>query len=51
MASAGHASVADRLEPLREHRAQLAERIRRLQASGHALDDEIAHYEKPLEGQ
>jgi DNA-binding transcriptional MerR regulator len=46
---AGDTSVADRLELLREHRGQLAERIRRLQVSGRALDDKIAHYEKLLE--
>ncbi|HEY7488148.1 MAG TPA: MerR family transcriptional regulator [Streptosporangiaceae bacterium] len=45
---AGNASVADRLELLREHRARLTERIRRLQANGRALDEKITHYEKQL---
>ncbi len=47
---AGAATVADRLELLREHRARLAEHIRRLQVNGRALDDKITHYEKLLEG-
>lgn len=44
----GDATMADRLVLLREHRTQLAERIRRLRASGRALDEKITHYEKSL---
>jgi DNA-binding transcriptional MerR regulator len=47
----GDATMADRLALLREHHAQLAERIRRLRASGRALDEKITHYEKSLEEQ
>jgi DNA-binding transcriptional MerR regulator len=44
----GDATMADRLALLSEHRTQLAERIRRLRASGRALDEKITHYEKSL---
>jgi DNA-binding transcriptional MerR regulator len=44
----GDATVADRLELLREHRARLAERIRDLRTNGRALDDKINHYEHLL---
>jgi DNA-binding transcriptional MerR regulator len=44
----GDATMADRLALLREHRTQLTDRIRRLQASGRALDEKITHYEKSL---
>lgn len=44
----GDATVADRLTLLREHRARLTERIHRLQANGHALDDKIDYYENLL---
>ncbi|MFE8945603.1 MerR family transcriptional regulator [Streptomyces sp. NPDC003233] len=41
----GDATVADRLAMLREHRADLAERMRALRRNASALDDKIAHYE------
>jgi DNA-binding transcriptional MerR regulator len=44
----GDVTMADRLALLREHRTQLAERIRRLEANGGALDEKITHYEKSL---
>lgn len=44
----GDATMADRLALLREHHAQLDERIHRLRASGRALDEKITHYEKSL---
>jgi DNA-binding transcriptional MerR regulator len=45
----GEASLAERLAMLREHRAQLSERIRALQASAHALDGKIHDYERQIE--
>ncbi|MEV6737556.1 MerR family transcriptional regulator [Streptomyces sp. NPDC051104] len=44
----GDATVADRLAMLREHRAELAERIRALRRDAAALDDKIHHYERLL---
>ncbi|MET9379644.1 MerR family transcriptional regulator [Streptomyces sp. NPDC002928] len=44
----GDTSVADRLAMLREHRAELAERIRALRRNAAALDDKIDHYERLL---
>lgn len=41
----GDGTVADRLVMLREHRAELADRIRALKRNAAALDDKIAHYE------
>ncbi|WP_443069556.1 MerR family DNA-binding protein [Streptomyces sp. e14] len=43
--AAGDATVAERLAMLREHRAELAARIRALRRSAGALDDKIRHYE------
>jgi DNA-binding transcriptional MerR regulator len=45
----GDSTVPGRLALLREHRARLIARIRRLQESGRALDDKISHYEQLLE--
>jgi DNA-binding transcriptional MerR regulator len=45
----GNSTVPDRLALLRQHRARLTGRIRQLQASGRALDDNISHYEQLLE--
>jgi hypothetical protein len=36
---------------LREHRTELAERIRALRRNAAALDDKIDHYERQLEQQ
>ncbi|MGW7525209.1 MerR family transcriptional regulator [Streptomyces sp. NPDC054783] len=47
--SEGDVTVADRLAMLREHRAELAERIRALRRNASALDDKIAHYERLLD--
>jgi DNA-binding transcriptional MerR regulator len=47
----GDATTAQRLALLRSHRAHLAERIRRLQDCGQALDEKIRHYESQLEDQ
>ncbi|POX49015.1 MerR family transcriptional regulator [Streptomyces sp. Ru72] len=44
----GDVTVADRLAMLREHRAELAERIRALRRNAAALDDKIDHYERLL---
>ena len=44
----GDDTVADRLAMLREHRAELAERIRALRRNAAALDDKIDHYERLL---
>ncbi|MDQ0989894.1 MerR family transcriptional regulator [Streptomyces sp. V3I7] len=48
--AAGDVTVADRLELLREHRAELADRIRALRRNASALDDKITHYERLLDG-
>lgn len=45
----GGATVAARLELLRQHRRRLGERIRRLQANGAALDEKISYYQTLLE--
>ncbi|MCW7940979.1 MerR family transcriptional regulator [Streptomyces hygroscopicus] len=45
----GDETVADRLSMLREHRAELAERIRALRRNAAALDDKIDHYERLLD--
>ncbi|MFF3908796.1 MerR family transcriptional regulator [Streptomyces sp. NPDC001848] len=45
----GDATVADRLAMLREHRAELAERIRALRRNAAALDDKIDHYQRLLD--
>ncbi|MFJ9965714.1 MerR family transcriptional regulator [Streptomyces avermitilis] len=47
--SRGDATVPDRLAMLREHRAELAERIRALRRNAAALDDKIDHYERLLD--
>lgn len=44
----GDDTVADRLALLRAHRTRLEGRIRGLRATGRALDDKIAYYEKLL---
>ncbi|MFF7355356.1 MULTISPECIES: MerR family transcriptional regulator [Streptomyces] len=44
----GDTTVADRLAMLREHRADLAGRIRALRRNAAALDDKIDHYERLL---
>ncbi|MFG2122216.1 MerR family transcriptional regulator [Streptomyces sp. NPDC048710] len=44
----GDATVADRLEMLREHRAELADRIRELRRNAVTLDDKIDHYQRLL---
>ncbi|KOV65779.1 MerR family transcriptional regulator [Streptomyces sp. MMG1121] len=41
----GDTTIAGRLAMLREHRAELADRIRSLRRNAAALDDKIAHYE------
>ncbi|WP_225837449.1 MerR family transcriptional regulator [Streptomyces sp. NK08204] len=46
--AAGDATVAGRLAMLREHRAQLADRIRTLRRNATALDQKIDHYERLL---
>ncbi|MGW3208012.1 MerR family transcriptional regulator [Streptomyces sp. NPDC001135] len=46
--SEGDATVTDRLAMLREHRAELAGRIRALRRNAVALDDKIDHYERLL---
>ncbi|MEU6481867.1 MerR family transcriptional regulator [Streptomyces sp. NPDC047017] len=45
----GDATVPDRLAMLREHRAELARRMRALRRSAGALDDKIDHYERLLD--
>jgi DNA-binding transcriptional MerR regulator len=45
----GESTVADRLALLREHRTELAERIRAMQANAVAWDNEIFFYERMLE--
>ncbi|MFC9929326.1 MerR family transcriptional regulator [Streptomyces sp. NPDC127190] len=47
--AAGDATVAERLELLRAHRAELAVRIRALRRNASALDDKIEHYERLLD--
>nr|BFD85838.1 hypothetical protein StreXyl84_52390 [Streptomyces sp. Xyl84] len=47
----GEATVGDRLTMLREHRAELAARMRALRRSAGALDDKIDHYERLLHEQ
>ncbi|MEU3985692.1 MerR family transcriptional regulator [Streptomyces sp. NPDC026672] len=49
--AAGDATTADRLTMLRDHRRDLAERIRDLQRNAVALDDKIKHYETLLDQQ
>ncbi|MFF0137170.1 MerR family transcriptional regulator [Streptomyces sp. NPDC005227] len=46
--SRGDGSVPDRLAMLREHRADLADRMRALRRNAAALDDKIHHYERLL---
>ncbi|WP_043681851.1 MerR family transcriptional regulator [Streptomyces xylophagus] len=46
--AAGNVTVADRLAMLREHRAELAERIRALRRNASVLDDKIDHYQRLL---
>ncbi|WP_427923577.1 MerR family transcriptional regulator [Streptomyces sp. cg40] len=46
--AAGNVSVADRLAMLREHRAELADRIRVLRRNATVLDHKIEHYEQLL---
>ena len=46
--AAGNVSVADRLAMLREHRAELADRIRALRRNATVLDKKIDHYEQLL---
>ena len=45
----GDTTVPDRLGMLREHRADLADRIRALRRNAAALDDKIDHYERLLD--
>ncbi|MEU9283648.1 MerR family transcriptional regulator [Streptomyces sp. NPDC048275] len=45
----GDSTVPDRLATLREHRAELADRIRALRRNATALDDKIDHYERLLD--
>ena len=45
----GDVSVPERLALLREHRADLADRIRALRRNAAALDDKIDHYERLLD--
>ncbi|NUP43067.1 MAG: MerR family transcriptional regulator, partial [Streptomyces sp.] len=47
----GNVSVAARLAMLREHRAELGDRIRALRRNARALDDKIDHYERLLDEQ
>ena len=47
----GQATLGERLALLREHRQRLTDHIRRLQASGDALDEKISHYQTLLEDQ
>ncbi|MEU9391370.1 MerR family transcriptional regulator [Streptomyces sp. NPDC048324] len=47
----GDVSVADRLAMLREHRAELADRMRALRRNARALDAKIHHYERLLDEQ
>jgi DNA-binding transcriptional MerR regulator len=44
----GDPTIADRLAILREHRADLEERIRALRRNGAALNDKIDHYMRLL---
>ncbi|MFE9806994.1 MerR family transcriptional regulator [Streptomyces sp. NPDC005548] len=46
--SRGDGSVPDRLAMLREHRTDLADRMRALRRNAAALDDKIHHYERLL---
>ncbi|WP_043258478.1 MerR family transcriptional regulator [Streptomyces prunicolor] len=46
--TAGNITVADRLAMLREHRAELADRIRALRRNATVLDHKIDHYEQLL---
>ncbi len=46
---AGDATVPDRLAMLREHRADLADRIRALRRNAASPDDKIDHYERLLD--
>jgi DNA-binding transcriptional MerR regulator len=46
--TAGNVTVADRLAMLREHRAELADRIRALRRNASALDAKIDHYQQLL---
>jgi DNA-binding transcriptional MerR regulator len=46
--AAGNGTVADRLAMLREHRAELADRIRALRRNATVLDHKIDHYEQLL---
>ena len=46
--AAGNVTVADRLAMLREHRAELADRIRALRRNAAVLDKKIDHYEQLL---
>ena len=46
----GNGSVTARLAMLREHRAELGNRIRALRRNARALDDKIDHYERLLDG-
>ncbi|WP_406328649.1 MerR family transcriptional regulator [Streptomyces sp. NBC_00203] len=45
----GDVSVPERLALLREHRADLADRIRALRRNAAALDNKIDHYERLLD--
>ncbi|MFF1705554.1 MerR family transcriptional regulator [Streptomyces sp. NPDC058252] len=47
----GDVTVPDRLALLREHRADLAHRVRALRRNAAALDDKIDHYERLLEAE
>ncbi|MGW1227753.1 MerR family transcriptional regulator [Streptomyces sp. NPDC001478] len=49
--AAGDATVADRLTMLRDHRHDLAARIRALRRNAAALDTKIEHYEQLLDQQ
>ncbi|KOV92267.1 MULTISPECIES: MerR family transcriptional regulator [unclassified Streptomyces] len=49
--AAGDATIADRLAMLREHQADLNERIRSLRRNAAALDNKIKYYETLLDQQ
>lgn len=49
--AAGDSSVPERLAMLREHRADLAARIKALRRNAAVLDDKIDHYEGLLEAE
>ncbi|MFD7865162.1 MerR family transcriptional regulator [Streptomyces sp. NPDC057682] len=49
--AAGDTTVAARLTMLRDHRHELAERIRTLRRNAAALDTKITHYEQLLDQQ